>query len=84
MYAVQCLFLSSGLLVTGSQDGVLRLFDQEGQLMTQKEGAHDDIIRKIKEYVYAETSNSTGHYEHSNIFFWGFVNLKKVQSVRIL
>lgn len=64
-YAVQCLFLSNGLLVTGSQDGTLNLFDQTGDLVNRKEQAHNDIIRKIKEYRFGEVSQVTGHFSKS-------------------
>lgn len=64
-FAVQCLFLSNGLLVTGSQDGNLNLFDQTGSLVNRKEGAHMDIIRKIKEYKVGGVDQSTGHFESS-------------------
>jgi WD40 repeat protein len=64
-YAVQCLFLSNGLLVTGSQDGHLNLFDQTGELINRKEGAHLDIIRKIKEYRVGDVSKDTGFFDSS-------------------
>ena len=68
-YAVQCQFLSNGLLVTGSQDGTLNLFDQTGELINRNEQAHTDIIRKIKEYRFGEVTQRTGHFNKSIIKF---------------
>lgn len=45
-YAVTCEFLANKTLVTGSQDGILYLWDQDFNLLKQVK-AHTDIIRKI-------------------------------------
>jgi WD40 repeat protein len=61
-YAVQCLFLTSGNLITSSQDGNLNLFNSSGKMLKQYPNAHSDIVRKIKELSFGEMSHQTGHY----------------------
>ena len=69
-YAVQCLILNSGNVVTSSQDGNLNLFSISGKLIKQFPSAHLDIVRKIKVINFGEMSQMTGHFSQSIINYF--------------
>lgn len=73
-HAVTVWILLNGNIVTGSQDGALRLWSPEGSLMKTKEKAHDDIIRQIIEVDGIGVLTCSND---SSIKLWGAADLEE-------
>jgi WD40 repeat protein len=73
-YAVTVCILENGLIITGSQDGALRLWSGDGTLVKTKHAAHGDIIREIIEVPNIGILTCAND---ASIKLWGAMNLEQ-------